>query len=181
MVGFSLKRFSPPEELTIDRPKIFDYVVYTARMADQDRAKERQRLAELYASMADGELEKIADDGANLSDVARAALGAEIAKRKLGLSLPPVTPVEAESSEPAKIVTIRKYLNVADALLAKGVLESAGIDCFLADENLVRLDWFWSNAIGGVKLWVREEDAPAALSILDEKPPKISTENHDES
>jgi hypothetical protein len=139
-------------------------------MTDADRAKERRRLAEIYASMVDGELEKIADDGANLSDVARDALAAEISKRKLAVSLPPVAAVDAESPEPPKIVTIRKFLNVPDALLAKGLLESAGIECFLADENLVRLDWFWSNAIGGVKLWVREEDAPAAISILDQGP-----------
>lgn len=121
--------------------------------------------------MADGELEKIADDGANLSDVARDALAAEISKRKLGVSLSPLAPVEPEP-EPSKIVTIRKYLNVPDALLAKSLLESAGIECFLADENLVRLDWFWSNAIGGVKLWVREEDAPAAIAVLDQNPPE---------
>jgi transposase-like protein len=42
----------------------------------------------------------------------------------------------------------------------------------LADENLVRLDWFWSNAIGGIKLWVNEEDAEAAASLLDAEIPE---------
>jgi hypothetical protein len=53
-------------------------------------------------------------------------------------------------------------------LLAKGSLESAGIECFLADENLVRLDWFISNFIGGIKLRVRPEDAENARKLLDE-------------
>ena len=53
-------------------------------------------------------------------------------------------------------------------MLAKGSLESAGIECFLADENLVRLDWFISNFIGGIKLNVRVADVENARKILDE-------------
>ena len=53
-------------------------------------------------------------------------------------------------------------------MLAKGSLESAGIECFLADENLVRLDWFISNFIGGIKLNVRVADVENARKILDD-------------
>ncbi len=53
-------------------------------------------------------------------------------------------------------------------MLAKGCLESVGIECFLGDENLVRLDWFISNFIGGIKLKVKPADAENALQILDE-------------
>jgi len=63
---------------------------------------------------------------------------------------------------------VRKFLNVQEAQLAKSLLESAGIVCFLADENTVRMDWLWSNAIGGVKLLVRQEDAAAAADLLDQ-------------
>jgi len=62
-------------------------------------------------------------------------------------------------------------MNVQEALFAKSVLDSAGIESFLADENLVRLDWFLSNAVGGVKLWVKEEDAKTAEAILDQSRP----------
>ena len=41
-----------------------------------------------------------------------------------------------------KQVTIRAFRDLPEALLAKGSLESAGIDCFLVDDNMVRLDWF---------------------------------------
>lgn len=65
-----------------------------------------------------------------------------------------------------ELVTIGKYRDLPEALLAKGSLESAGIECFLSDDNVVRMDWFWSNLMGGVKLNVRTEDADAALEIL---------------
>ena len=55
-----------------------------------------------------------------------------------------------------------------EALLAKGCLESSGIECFFRDDNLVRLDWFISNFIGGIKLCVKPEDAGKAQTILDE-------------
>ena len=65
-----------------------------------------------------------------------------------------------------KRVTIRAFRDLPEALLAKGSLESAGIDCALVDDNVVRMDWLWSNSMGGVKLQVDAEDAPAAEEIL---------------
>jgi hypothetical protein len=70
------------------------------------------------------------------------------------------------------LVTIRRFTGLPEALLAKGSLESAGIECFLADDNYVRMDWFISNAIGGVKLRVKPEDVDAANEILDQPIPE---------
>ena len=67
-----------------------------------------------------------------------------------------------------ELVTVRQFRDLPEALLAKGSLESAGIECFLADENLVRLDWFISNFIGGIKLNVRPADVENARKLLDE-------------
>lgn len=77
-----------------------------------------------------------------------------------------------DTDEPAQLVTIRKFRDLPEALLAKGGLESAGIQCLLADDNMVRLDWFISNLIGGVKLQVSSEDAAAATEILDQPIPE---------
>jgi hypothetical protein len=74
-----------------------------------------------------------------------------------------------------QLVTLRHFRDIPDALLAKGKIESAGIDCSLADGNLVRMDWLWSNAIGGLRLQVRQEDAEDALAILDEPIPEEFT------
>ena len=74
-------------------------------------------------------------------------------------------------NEPEQLVTIRKFRDLPEALLAKGSLESAGIHCSLADDNMVRLDWFISNLIGGVKLQVSSDDAAAAAEILNQPIP----------
>ena len=79
--------------------------------------------------------------------------------------------IEAEQ-EFEKLVTIRKFRDLPEALLAKGVLESAGIECNLLDDNMVRLDWFWSNLIGGMRLQVLPEEVDSANAILDQPIPE---------
>lgn len=73
-----------------------------------------------------------------------------------------------------KLVTIRRFRDVPDALLAKSVLESAEIECFLADDIVVRMNWFWSYAVGQIKVRVRDSDAAASDEILNanKKPPE---------
>lgn len=75
------------------------------------------------------------------------------------------------------LVTIERFRDLPEALLAKGKLESSGIRCFLADSELVRTDWLWSNAIGNMRLQVRAEDAHEALEILHEPAPEIFLEH----
>ena len=65
---------------------------------------------------------------------------------------------------------IRRFRDLPEALLAQTILDSAGIESHLTDENLVRMDWFWSNLLGGVKLHVRDEDTGSALDLLDQAP-----------
>jgi hypothetical protein len=71
-----------------------------------------------------------------------------------------------------ELVTIRGYRDLHEALLAKGRLESSGVDTFLADENIVRMDWLISTAIGGVKLRVDAANVEAANEILDHPAPQ---------
>jgi len=69
--------------------------------------------------------------------------------------------------EDVKLVAVRRFRDLPEALSAKGLLDSANIKCFLSDENTVRMDWLWSNALGGVRLWVREEDVQQSVELLD--------------
>jgi hypothetical protein len=69
------------------------------------------------------------------------------------------------------LVTIQHFRDIPEALLAKGKLESAGIESVLADGNLVRMDWLLSNAIGGIRLQVNKQDLESARAILDEPIP----------
>src|ERR1700688_1342194 len=129
--------------------------------------REKRRLAANYAAMTDGELQKLARNAESLTELAWDTLEDELDRRHLEL------PDEAASAprqemEVRELVTIRQFRDLPEALLAKGSLESAGIECFLADENLVRLDWFISNFIGGIKLNVRPADAANAQQLLDE-------------
>src|ERR1700743_890949 len=80
---------------------------------------------------------------------------------------PPTSRVEV-----ARPVEIQRYRDLNQAAIAQSILESAGIECFLADANLVRMDWFYSNAVGGIKVVVREEDAEEARKILDQEIPE---------
>jgi hypothetical protein len=70
-----------------------------------------------------------------------------------------------------ELVTLWRYRDLPEALIAQGKLEASGVDCFLADDNIVRMDWFWSNLMGGVKLKVASHDREAALAVLSEAIP----------
>ena len=72
---------------------------------------------------------------------------------------------------PEEPVTLWRYRDLPEALIAKAKLESADIGCFLADENMIRLSWFWSNALGGLRLQVSDADAGYALALMGEEIP----------
>ena len=137
-----------------------------------DDRQERRRLAANYAGMTDGELQRLAQTADSLTELAWDALEDEMDRRHLEYSDDDCSddsaPEPRQEMEVRELVTIRQFRDLPEALLAKGSLESAGIECFLADENLVRLDWFISNFIGGIKLNVRAADAENAQKLLDE-------------
>jgi len=134
-----------------------------------DWQKEGARLAGLYAAMSEEELQEIAKDADTLTEVARAALRAEMIRR--GMDAPfeavPVAGLEEKAQQPPEPVIVGRYRDLPVATIAKSVLESAGIEAFLSDDNVIRLDWLISNALGGIKLLVREEDAASARDLLE--------------
>ena len=132
-----------------------------------DEQAERRRLAGTYAGMTDGELLHLAQHPEALTEAAWETLEDELDRRDLE-SFEEEPPRPREEIELRNLVTIRQFRDLPEALLAKGSLESAGIECFLADENLVRLDWFISNFIGGIKLRVKVHDVESAQKLLDE-------------
>ena len=138
-------------------------------MANDDAQSERQRLAEIYAAMADGELQLTARDAVSLTDEARQVLQDEFARRSLTPEADLKNPQPSfDVAEFDELVILKRFRELPEAIVAKGFLDAAGIECFLVDEYMVRADWFWSNLVGGVKLCVREKDEQAALEILDQ-------------
>jgi len=75
-----------------------------------------------------------------------------------------------ESGKSSEPIVLRRYRDMPGAFVAKSILDAAGIECYLQDDNVVRMDWLWSNAMGGIKLIVREEDAEEAENILSQGP-----------
>lgn len=61
---------------------------------------------------------------------------------------------------------IRTYNTYVEAHMALGQLESEGITAFLQDEFTVTIDPVLTNAIGGIKLVVSDEDETKANEIL---------------
>jgi hypothetical protein len=67
-----------------------------------------------------------------------------------------------------KLVTIARFDLAGQAHIAKNALEAVGIKSVLADEQTIAMDWLLSNAIGGIKVQVLEEDAERAVVALEE-------------
>lgn len=73
---------------------------------------------------------------------------------------------QTDGSSEDPLITLASFRDLSEALLAKGKLDAADIPCMLADDNIVRMDWFWSNLMGGVKLNVPESQAETAYELL---------------
>jgi len=157
-------------------------------MAMIDPESERQRLADFYSLQMDGELEKTASEGAELTPLAREVLEQELARRGLTVRSQPKAPEIPQGTEESPavpdvielredlphaaaqaddFVVIRRFRDLPEALLAKGSLTSSGIETTLVDDNTIRMDWLWSNLLGGIKLLVDRKDAEAATEVLD--------------
>jgi len=132
-----------------------------------DPEEESRRLAEVYSSQSDGELAQVAGQMSELTELAREALRAELSKRGIYIGELQES-ADSSATEFRDLVPIRTFWNLLEAQLAKGLLESAGIEAFLFDDNMVRLDWFNANALGGVKLRVDADNVEEATRVLEE-------------
>lgn len=68
-------------------------------------------------------------------------------------------------------VTVATYRDLGAAEIARVTLEAAGLTCFLADAEVIRLDWALSTALGGIKLRVPAVLSERALEILRQTAP----------
>lgn len=139
-------------------------------MTLQPHTGSEQAFAVQYAQMSESELLTFAITYDSLSDPARCALRAEFSRRRLE---PPLIeePTELAESSSRNLTTIRSYRDLSEAIVARAMIESAGIFCFLQNENTIRLDWQISNFIGGIRLQVSAQDVEAAIELLDQPIP----------
>jgi hypothetical protein len=66
-----------------------------------------------------------------------------------------------------RLVTVATFDGPTRAQMARDALEAAGIPAVLADDMTVTLFWHLSNAVGGIKVQVREEEAERAVEVLE--------------
>lgn len=63
---------------------------------------------------------------------------------------------------------IRSFTNYIDAHILLGKLESEGITCFLKDENTATVMPIWTQALGGIRLMVAEDQMEKARKLVEE-------------
>lgn len=66
------------------------------------------------------------------------------------------------------LVTVITFTYQSELMVIRSRLESEGIQCFVENELTAQVQPFYSNAIGGIKLQVKEEDVANAIEILKE-------------
>ncbi len=139
-------------------------------MTPQSGSDAVRPFASEYERMSETELLDFAVSYDKLVEPAQEALRAEFARRHIE---PPLIEEDIRDEVTSRrLVTVRRYRDVSEAIVARSVIQSAGIFCFLRDENLIRLDWQVSNFIGGMSLQVGPEDADAAAELLSQPMPE---------
>jgi hypothetical protein len=73
----------------------------------------------------------------------------------------------------SKLVTVANVMNSAEAQFVANRLKEAGIEAAIADDNVVSMDFLFGNAVGWIKVQVREQDIARAKEILDTEPPPV--------
>src|SRR5687768_10192638 len=59
-----------------------------------------------------------------------------------------------------------RFSTLGEAESARSALDAAGIASRTADENMIAVDWLYSNALGGIKVLVPEERLEDAMEVL---------------
>ena len=101
-----------------------------------------EQLQKTYALMTDEEIAAVASDAYDLTDAARQALGAEIAKRGLKITPQPAaprpepgTPEDADEDPDSDLVVVASVRNPEEARVLQAALDSAGIRSCLGPDN----------------------------------------------
>lgn len=68
--------------------------------------------------------------------------------------------------KPDDFVTVHTFSYTHETVVIQARLESEGIECCMKDGLTVQVNPFYSNAVGGAKLQVKERDLAKAIEIL---------------
>lgn len=152
-------------------------------MHPSDLQQEYNRLSQAYREMADEELESVAAEAYDLTDIARQALSFEISSRGLKISLaltPPPSEEDAAPLPPADdgfvpadedLVVIERAENMQDLLNTKSLLDRAQIECFLGAEKVHTPGELTSSFAGGLPMRVWRPAYAQAVELLSAQKP----------
>ncbi len=132
-----------------------------------DSLEEFRRLKELYSRMNEGELEAVAKEAYDLTDIARPLLKDEIAQRGLKIPLRTDRSERPEASppvDPSDLTEAGVYFDASDASTVAEHLRHFGIPCFWGKENAPSPSML--DFTDGIDLMVREDDFASASEAL---------------
>jgi len=150
-------------------------------MDSLDPIEESRRLQERYARLSDDELQAVADEGYDLTDLGKQTLQAEILGRGLHIQLrsapTPPAPDPATSdfdTSDLDLIMAHRVWDLAEARQLKSILDDARIPSYLGPDNLDNLETFKGSFDGGVDLKVRYVDNQRALQAISQSLPPDS-------
>lgn len=73
---------------------------------------------------------------------------------------------------------LRRFQYSSEAIIYQGKLESQGVEAFLRDNHVIDTNPLYSNAVGGVKLYVKTKDVNKANKILQDVSLYSVDDNH---
>lgn len=144
-------------------------------MDAMDTTAEWKRLEELYRGMSDDELEDLAGEAYELTDLAKQALQAQISQRRLNVVLAdnPAQVVDGELEQgdfdPAELdlAVLTRVWDLAEARHVKRVLNDAGIPAYFGAENIENAEALAAATFEkGIELKVRDRDQQRAMGAL---------------
>jgi hypothetical protein len=130
------------------------------------------------------QFEELSDEGLlsidrdELVDRARQHYDQELARRGLQ-ARPPAGVDVAEMDE--ELVTAATFLFPDEAKVARTLLESASIRCYLCNEHTLSVVWTWAYALGGLRLMVPVSAVDEVREILDTTMPDEELASQDEA
>jgi DNA-directed RNA polymerase subunit M/transcription elongation factor TFIIS len=150
-------------------------------MDSLDPVKESRRLQEHYARLSDDELQAVADESYDLTDLVKEALQAEIRGRGLHIqakSAPtqlepdPVTG-DFDASD-LDLVVVKRAWDLIEARQLKSILDDARVPSYLGPDNIENVDTFRGSFDRGVDLKIRYVDNQRALQAISQSLPPDS-------
>ncbi|WP_430388071.1 putative signal transducing protein [Dyella sp. 20L07] len=132
---------------------------------------DRSTLQQRFKDMSDDELQQRYVSG-DMTELAREVADAELRSRGLAPVLPaaqnePEIAKGESLSESGDVLCLARFINPLEAQVLCARLDAEGIPAVASDVNLIQANPFLTQAVGGVRVLVREVDFSRASEVLE--------------